>query len=268
MEKSMKPAMTALTALLVATLFISVAKSQVPPIPMTIDGYVLVRRVDGTNKTVPAGFAVYAKEGTTVINVQDPQNRWITDSNGYFLLGASASSDGVPIDLWVENINVTRIIFHQGTFLTLNLTVIDTTPPAISNPYQNPPGQTVQPGETVEIEVGFNITVKVSATDFCIEKVSLYYNVSATEWREIQMTPTASGEYAATIPSSSYPPCTTIQYYIKAVDLAGNTAQTPTAGVYFTSHIISEYQKIVLAALLPTITLIIALAKKWKRKSP
>jgi len=266
MEKPVKFTMTALTVMLATTLFISAAKSQVPPIPMTIDGYVLVRRIDGTNKTVPAGFAVYAKEGTTVINVQDPQNRWITNASGYFILGASASSDGVPIDLWVENINVTRIIFRQGTFLTLNLTVIDTAPPTISNPYQNPPGQTIQPGETVEIEAGFNITVKVSVTDFCIEKVSLYYNISATEWKEIQMNP-ASGEYVATIPSSIYPPCTTIQYYIEAVDLAGNAAQTPTAGVYFASHIIPEYQKIVSTSILPIITLITALAKKRKKEN-
>lgn len=472
MEKPLKLATIFLTALLAAPLFISLAKSQVPTIPMTIDGYVLVCRVDGTNKTVPAGFAVYAKEGTTVINVQDPQNRWITDSNGYFMLGASASSDGVPIDLWVENINVTRITFHQGAFLTLNLTVIDAsqptieiisptpnetlppnqpawinatltdnfalnpatitlklnetaltpvynletnllycqtspltpgyyiislsvedlagnlametwsfkvaeefppeppileiispttvspvytqadrtiqvtyqyteanpknatikiynsthtlttrtitgltggtniqrtdvmpipagaadgsyhlnvtifniynlsatasqlnavkvdnTKPVISNPYQDPPGQVVQPGETIDVESGYNITVKVNVTEPNIEKVSLYYNVSATEWREIQMTQTTSGEYIATIPCSSYPPCTTIQYYIKAVDLAGNMAQTPTAGVYFQSHIIPEYQRIALMAVLSAITLITALAKKRKRNS-
>lgn len=112
MKKPLKLATTFLTALVALTFFFSLAKSQVPPIPMTIDGYVLVRRVDGTSKTVPAGFAVYAKEGATVINVQYPQNRWITNANGYFVLGASASSDGVPIDLWVENVNVTRIIFR------------------------------------------------------------------------------------------------------------------------------------------------------------
>ncbi|MEM1589357.1 MAG: hypothetical protein QXZ68_03705 [Candidatus Bathyarchaeia archaeon] len=268
MKKPLKTATIALTALLVATLFISMAKSQVPPIPMTIDGYVLIRRIDGTSITVPAGFAVYAKEGTKIINAEDPQKKWITDLNGYFKLGASASSDGVPIDLWVETINVTRIIFRQGTFLTLNLTVIDTKPPEISNPYQNPPGQKVQPGKVVEVEPGFNIIVKVNVTEFCIEKVSLHYNVSATQWMEIQMTRTTGNEYTATIPSSSYPPQTTIHYYIKAVDKAGNTAQTPEADVYFISYIIPEYQKIKLIILLPIIALAIALMKKWKKNSP
>ncbi|MEM0058341.1 MAG: hypothetical protein QXG58_00375 [Candidatus Bathyarchaeia archaeon] len=266
MERSLKLVAIALLAMLAVTLSVSLAKSQVPPIPMTIDGYVFIHRVDGTNIRVPAGFAVYAKEGTKIINVEDSQKRWITNANGYYMLGAGASSDGIPIDLWVENINVTRIIFRQGTFLTLNLTVIDTTPPQISTPYQDPPGQTVQPGESVDVEAGFDITVKVSVTDFAIEKVSLYYNISATQWMEIQMAKAASGEYTATIPCSSYPPCTTIQYYIRAVDLAGNMAQTPTTGVYFTSHIIPEYWKIVAMALLPITAIILALAKKRRER--
>lgn len=564
-----KPPMSAtilFTAVLAVTLFISLAKPQppMPTMPMTIDGYALIRRIDGTNRTVPAGFAVYAKEGTTIINVDDPESKWITDTNGYYRLGASASSDGVPIDLWIENINVTRIIFRQGTFLTLNLTVIDTvspviqilspqpneqippnkplwinatvtdnfalapetvtltlngtmltpsynpqtglfsyktspltsgfyrislsiqdlagnsaattwnfnvirevppspptvtivspttvnplyiqspktvqvtyrytesspknatikiynathivatatvttltggtdvqrtdniivpagtvdgnynlnvtifnihdlsatatqlaavkvdntkpvvtitypaggsyisarkiwvngtvleaniganiptisdtrftlqkwesstgkfsflnntalsdsqitvtvsftdlaqntaqatvtftldtTKPLISNPYQNPPGRVIQPGEIVEVEAGYDITVKVNVNELNLEKVFLYYNISAAGWTEIQMTPTTGNEYMATIPSRNYPPCTTIQYYIKAVDKAGNIAQTPTTGIYFTLHIIPEYQKTVLA-LLPAIALITALAQKRKRKS-
>ncbi|MCS7124387.1 MAG: hypothetical protein NZ932_03095 [Candidatus Bathyarchaeota archaeon] len=466
MEKPLKLATVVLTALLAAISFIHLVKPQVPPIPMTIDGYVLVRRVDGTNRTVPAGLAVYAKEGTKIINVEDPQKRWITGSNGYFVLGASASSDGVLIDLWVENINVTRVIFRQGAFLKVNLTVIDgtlptiqiispqsneilppnqptwinatvkdnfvldsatitltlngtaltpnynpetglvycktsplpsgrytvnlsvkdwagnlaaktwnfaaassptititsptaanpkftqsaqtlsvtyrytegnprnatiraynsthtvvaftitvgltggtniqrtdnitipagtadgnynldvtifniyglsatatqmgaikvdNTKPVISNPYQNPPGQVVQPGSIVEVQVGFNITVKVSVTELNIEKVSLIYNISATQWTEIPMNPTTGNEYTATIAASRYPPCTTIQYYVKAVDKAGNTAQTPTAGVYFVFHIIPEHPKIASIAALLAITLT-TLAKKKRRK--
>ncbi|MGB9684129.1 MAG: hypothetical protein ACPL1Z_04270 [Candidatus Bathyarchaeales archaeon] len=563
MEKPQKLATIILIALLAAAFLIPLAKLQVPLIPMTIDGYVLIRRIDETNKTVPAGFAVYAKEGTTIINVEDPNRKWITDSNGYYMLGASASQDNMLIDLWVENINVTRIVFHQGTFLTLNLTVIDTTPPtieiisptpnetlppnqptwinatltdnfaldaatitltlnateltptydsetgllycqtnpltsghysiglsvedlagnlatetwnftvteevppepptvaiisptttsptytqsdqtvqvtyqyteinpknatikvynsthtvvtrtitdlvggtniqrteilpipagtaegsynlnvtifniydlsatatqtsalivdntnptvtitypvdgaclstgkvwingtitetnvgaqtptindarftlqvwetatgkfaflnntalpdnqitvtvhftdlaqntasdtvsftldntapSISNPYQDPPGQVVQPGETVEVEVGYNITVKVNVTELNPEKVSLYYNISATEWREIQMNPTTGNQYTATIPSGSLEPCTTIYYYILAVDKAGNTAQTPVAGVYFETHIISEFTMLTIIVALLAFT--VAIAAKGKNKT-
>jgi hypothetical protein len=563
MDKA-KFAVIFLTTLLIGAFSALLVKAQVPPptMPMTIDGYVLIHRIDGTNKTVPAGFAVYAKEGTTIINVEDPQKKWITDSTGYYMLGASASADNVPIDLWVENFNITRIIFRQGTFLTLNLTVIDiippviqilspepnailppnqqvwinatiadnfaldaatirltlngteltptynaetglvyyqtsplttglynvslsvedlagnpatktwsftvaqmipptvtiispttanplytqsaktvritynyteanpknatiiiynstniirtetitnlaggtnitrtdsilipagtaegsynlnvtvyniyelsktatqlnaivvdntkpvivisypaegsyisakkvwingtiteanigalkpsindtrftlqewnsatgkfayinntaiqdgkitltvtftdlaqntasatrsftldTTAPVISKPYQNPPGKVVQPAETVEIEVGYNITVKVNVTDLNLEKVYLYYNVSATQWKEIQMNPTTGNEYAATIPTSGYTPTTTIQYYIKAVDKAGNTAQTPTAGAYFQTKIIPEFPNILAILLILTATILIAAAIKWRKPS-
>jgi hypothetical protein len=111
MKEVLKILTLILTAWLIAASFASFtmkAESQVPTIPMTIEGYVHIQRIDGTQRTVPAGFAVYAKEGTTVINVDDPQRRWITNSSGYYRLGASASADNVPIDLWVKNINVTR----------------------------------------------------------------------------------------------------------------------------------------------------------------
>jgi hypothetical protein len=113
MKKVLKISTLLLTTWLIAASLMLKAESQVPTIPMTIEGYVHIQRIDGTKRTVPAGFAVYAKEGATVINVDDPQRRWITNSSGGYRLGASASQDNVPIDLWVENINVTRIIFHQ-----------------------------------------------------------------------------------------------------------------------------------------------------------
>lgn len=167
------------------------------------------------------------------------------------------------------NLNVTIFNIHDlsATATQLNAVIVDNTAPVISNPYQDPPGQVVQPGETVEVEPGYDITVKVNVTEPNIETVSLCYNVSATEWMEIPMTLSSGNEYTATIPSSSLPPCTTIQYYVKAVDKAGNTAQTPTAGIYFASYIISEYQRITLVALLPAIALIIALTKKGKKNS-
>jgi hypothetical protein len=165
------------------------------------------------------------------------------------------------------NVTIYNIYDLGATATELDAVKVDNTKPEISSPYQDPPGQVVQPGETVNVEPGYNITVRVNVTELNIQEVFLYYNVSATEWIKIQMTPTASGEYTATIPSSSYPPCTTIQYYIEAMDKAGNTAQTPTAGVYFTSHIIPEDQKIVLTVLLPAIALITALNRKRKRNS-
>jgi hypothetical protein len=210
-----------------------------------------------------ATIKIYNSTGTWV-------ERTITDLAGganvqridNITIPANAADGSYHLNVTIYN------IYDLGAPATeLDAVKIDNTKPEISSPYQDPPGQVVQPGETVNVEPGYNITVRVNVTELNIQEVFLYYNVSATEWIKIQMTPTASGEYTATIPSSSYPPCTTIQYYIEAMDKAGNTAQTPTAGVYFTSHIITEYQKIVLTVLLPAIALITALNRKRKRNS-
>jgi hypothetical protein len=164
-------------------------------------------------------------------------------------------------------LTVTFTDLAQNTASATRSFTLDTTAPVISRPYQNPPGKVVQPAETVEIEVGYNITVKVNVTDLNLEKVYLYYNVSATQWKEIQMNPTTGNEYTATIPSSSYTPTTTIQYYIKAVDKAGNTAQTPTAGAYFQTKIIPEFPNILAILLILTATILIAAAIKRRKPS-
>jgi len=210
------------------------------------------------------GTIVEANIGTRQPTIDDTRftlQEWNSATGKFAFLNNTALPDSRI------TITVSFTDLAQNTASDTVAFTLDTTVPVISNPYQDPPGRVVQPGETVEVEVGYNITVKVNVEELNIERVSLYYNISTTQWAEIPMNPTGGNEYTATIPSSSYPPCTTIQYYIEAVDKAGNTAQTPTAGVYFTSHIISEHQKIMLAALLPTIALIIALNRKRKRKS-
>jgi len=404
-----------ITGILLVNPLILTAKSQIPPLPMIVYGYVFIHRITCENVTAPAGLHIYAKVGTEVLQpVEGSQD--VTDENGYYMLGITGPSEGTPIDLWVEKVYVETIILRYYTDMALNLTVMDTIPPTIeiispmqgemfppnqqvwinatltddlaidvatikltlngtvlspaynpqtgllyyqtnpltsgyyiaslsvkdlaenlatktwsfriaeavppeppvleiispttvnpvytqadrtiqvtyqyteaspknvtikiynsthtlairtitglsggtnvqrtdvmpipagaadgsyhlnvticnihdlgatasqlnavkvdntkpviSNPYQDPPGQMVQPGETVDIEFGYNITVRVNITEPNIEKVSLYYNISATEWVEIPMTPAASGEYVATITSSSLPLCTTIQ---------------------------------------------------------
>jgi hypothetical protein len=212
MDKA-KFAVIFLTTLLVGAFSVLSVKAQapLPTMPMTIDGYVLIHRIDGTNKTVPAGFAVYAKEGTTIINVEDPQKKWITDSTGYYMLGASASADNVPIDLWVENFNITRIIFRQGAFLTLNLTVIDTIPPVIQilSPEPNailPPNQ----------QVWINATI---ADNFALDAATIRLTLNGTE-----LTPTYNPETGLIYYKTS--PLNRGLYIVSlsVEDLAGNPA--------------------------------------------
>ena len=105
------------------------ASATIPPIPMTVEGYVFIRNVvTGENLTAPAGLKIYAKVGTEVIRpVEGSQD--ITDQTGYYIIGISGPPDGTPVDLWVQNVNVTRITLRYYTALELNLTVIDTVPP-------------------------------------------------------------------------------------------------------------------------------------------
>lgn len=455
---------------LMAMSFIATVEPQVPLVPMTMNGYITVQRIDGTNMTAPEGFYVYAKEDTTIINAI---GTWTTDEHGYYNIGCSASTDGKPIDIWVQNVNVTRVTFRSGTFLELNLTVIDTTapeiqplspklgetislsqpvwinatltddlainattikmtlnetqlsaiydsatgllynktnltdeglyiasvyaediagnnatetwnftaisaappvitilnpttaspvhtqsgktieitfnytelyplngtvkvynttitvletsnttaitpgtnvtqtveleipatapegkydlsvtmnniyslsatatqtnavvidnsPPTIGNPYQEPPGQAAQPGETIEIQSGSNVTVRVTVTDevSLVKQVILSYNITATQWKNIEMQKTAGDEYSATIPSSQLAVGTTIRYYITAYDNADNMAKSPTSEIYFQYRVIPEFSAPTLLTVLMLFTATVLILRRRKRSNP
>ena len=147
-----------------------------------------------------------------------------------------------------------------------NAVIIDNTPSTISNPYQDPPGQVVYPGVTIEVNVGQNVTVRVNVTDLTsgVKTVILSCNVTATQWANITMQKTGN-EYTATIPSSQLPVCTTITYYITATDNAGNTAKTPTSGIYFQYHVIPEFTQ-TLAVLLIFLAFAATIAIRKKKE--
>jgi hypothetical protein len=172
------------------------------------------------------------------------------------------------------SINVTLYnTYNLSTTATqTNAIVIDNTPPIIETLYQTPPGETVQPNVTVNVDQGLNVTVRVNVTDATsgVKQVILSYNVTATEWANITMQKTTGNEYTATIPSSQLSIGTTITYYITALDNATNTAKTPTNGIYFQYHVIPEFSNFTVLLLILAIgtTLALAASKTTKRKSP
>lgn len=102
------------------------------PLPMTVYGHVYV---DGTS--AGAGLNVYAKHGTDIVT-QDT-----TDSESYYMLSISPTSgldDGTPIDLWVEEHNVTRITLAYWGILEVDLTISAVTPPENEPPVADPNG--------------------------------------------------------------------------------------------------------------------------------
>jgi len=163
--------------------------------------------------------------------------------------------------------------YNLSTTVTqTNAIVIDTAPPIIETPYQTPPGQTIQPNVTVNVDQGLNVTVRVNVTDATsgVKQVILSYNVTATEWTNITMQKTTGNEYTATIPSSQLSIGTTVTYYITALDNATNTAKTSTNGIYFQYHVIPEFSNFAVLLLILAIgtTLAVAASKTTKRKSP
>ena len=142
---------------------------------------------------------------------------------------------------------------------------LDTTPPAISNPYQNPPGQIIQPNTIVNVDAGQNVTVTTNITEPYLDTVTLSYKINQTQWINITMTHTTGNEYTATIPSSNLPVGANVTYYITATDKAGNTAKTPTNGIYFQYSIVPEFTTLTMLIIL-LISTILAVAINRKRK--
>ncbi|MDI6905608.1 MAG: PKD domain-containing protein [Candidatus Bathyarchaeia archaeon] len=92
-----------------------------PPLPMTVHGYVFIGE-----QRASAGYLVWAKVGTEPV----PGANCTTDAEGYYLVAVSGPADDTPIDMWVENFNVTRIPMKSGTIVDLNLTIPTLAPTA------------------------------------------------------------------------------------------------------------------------------------------
>ncbi len=208
MNKASKITTLILITCLAVMGLIAPAKSSVPLLPMTVYGYVTIHRIDGTNITAPEGLYVYAKDNTTIINAM---GTWTTDTNGYYSIGCSATTEGKLIDIWVQNLNVTRVVFHSGTFLELNLTVIDTTAPEIQ-PLSPKPGETVSLNQPVWINATLtdNLAINTTTIKMTLNETQLdaIYN-SATGLLYKQTNITDEGLYFASV---------------YAEDIAGNNA--------------------------------------------
>ena len=152
----------------------------------------------------------------------------------------------------------------SSTDIEENAVVIDNTPPIISNPYQDPPGQIVEPGQVVEVNVGQNVTVRVNVTDLTsdVKQVILCYNVTANEWRNITMQHTEGNEYMTTVPLDALPVGATVFYYIIAIDNANNVARLPINGVSFQFYVIPEFSTVAIILVFIATTLLTFLKRK------
>ncbi len=98
----------------------------------------------------------------------------------------------------------------------IDIKFLDIIPPLIENPI-------VEPAEPV---AGESIEVRVNVLDpgLGVEAVYLYYRVASGSWNAVEMTYIGNNLWRALILAQDAP-CT-IEYYIEAVDKAGNNAST------------------------------------------
>ncbi|MEM2401597.1 MAG: zinc dependent phospholipase C family protein [Candidatus Bathyarchaeia archaeon] len=141
-------------------------------------------------------------------------------------------------------VNLIADVLH--TFY-LEIIKLDSDPPEISVPEQNPPADNVQPGQ--------NVLVRVNVTDHLtsIKNVTLWYKMGdETDWTIVCMAKISQNTYQAEIPGCEGE--VWVVYKIVAYDGAGNSAIKDNHGYYYRYYVIPEYPFIAL----PLLTLILA----------
>jgi hypothetical protein len=200
---------------LIALSLFSPAKSQVPLPPVVIEGYVTIQTVSGTNITAPAGLNVYTKQQNTTI--PNTAGSTPTDASGFYLIavgntGNTVPPEGAQIDIWVQGINVTRIIFsYHNNPVYMNLTLIDKTAPTI---------QIISPQPQTYVSSTVPVWVNATVTDdLAINATSIKMTLNQT-----QLVPTFDNTTG--LLSNQTGPLTQGLYVanITVSDIAGNTA--------------------------------------------
>jgi len=179
---------------------------------------------------------------------------------------------GYSFDYWlldgeIENKNPITVVMDSN--YTLQAYFVDDIPPEISDLWQDPPSNNVQPFQ--------NVAVWVNVTDYGsgIRNVTLWYSLdNGTTWEApINMTALpipsdATITYEAIIPG--YGNCTWITYKIIAYDNAGNNATQDNNGYYYKYHVIPEFPSItILLLMLIVISIIVPVKRKvLRRKFP
>lgn len=205
---------------------------------------------------------------TTDGGTTDPHPGAYTFSYGLYVNVTAFPNVGYSFSYWLLDGNIRTenpITVIMDSNHTLEAYFIDDIPPEISEPWQDPPPDNVQPLQ--------NVTVRVNVTNFGtgIKNVTLWYSIdNGTSWTILNMTalPIPSDTwvtYEATI--DGYGNCTWVRYKIIAYDNAGNNATKDNNGYGYQYHVIPEFPYTPILMLLMLTTLIAAVLLKKKRKT-
>ncbi|MGB9778838.1 MAG: glycoside hydrolase family 10 protein [Candidatus Bathyarchaeales archaeon] len=182
---------------------------------------------------------------------------------GIFLYANSANRNEILQKQWniVRKYNCEGWVLFRDEFLP-NFTDTLKHPPELSEPWQDPPPNNVQPLQ--------NVTVSVNATYYLTDfkYVTLWYSLdNGTSWTILNMTwlPNTAITYEATI--GGYENCIWVTYKIFAYDKAGNNATKDNNGYGYKYHVIPEYPSTPIFATFMLTTLVAATFWKTKRKT-
>jgi hypothetical protein len=216
-----------------------------------------------------------------------PLNWTIIISNATYTVASVTNTTAITNGTSTTTVNVTinqtasegaydlAVTMYNTLYLSTTATntsavVVDNTPPTMSTPYQDPPGQSVVANVTLNVTQGssmVNVNVSVNITDAAsgVKQAILSYN-TGSGWVNLTMSPTGN-LYTATIPGQ--PNGTMVTYYMTAIDNVLNTARTPTDQLYYYPYnVVPEFNFAVLLLILAIgTTLAIVTSRTTKRKS-
>ena len=131
---------------------------------------------------------------------------------------------------------------------------VDTAPPDITSVSQNPPEDSVQPYDVVNV----NATV---VDDFGVNRVFLNYTTNNGTWFSVDMSPLVGNIWHATIPGFTYG--TRVNYTIVAEDNVGNSVTSDGLGYVY--QVVPEFSPYMALLLLMTASLIVSALHRRKR---
>jgi hypothetical protein len=227
--------------------------------------YYLVYGLNGTGGGEPPAYILTIS--TTAGGTTNPPPGIYNYTYGTTLNATAIPDAGYSFSFWILDSQIRTenpIQITIDSSYTLTAYFIDNIPPDISEPWQDPPPDNVQPNQ--------NVTVRVNVTDYGtgIKNVTLWYSIdNGTSWTILNMTelPIPSDTwitYEATI--DGFENCTWVTYKIIAYDNAGNNATKDNNGYGYKYHIIPEFPSTPILILLMLTTLIATTLWKTKRK--
>jgi hypothetical protein len=187
--------------------------------------------------------------------------------NGRIQLNYGQNDGAISATIGISNgqgLFIAEDVTNLGYVDTVVFTPIDSNPPVISDPLQEPDPNHVTPDDSV--------TVSANVTDLESEVsgvVLSYTTDDGASWENVTMNESirynsTTALYAGTIPNKPYG--TWVRYKITAYDTAGNSKEIDNAEAYYVYQVIPEFFSLLPLTTLIILTTTLLLARKYTRR--